>query len=179
MNAIQKLIGFLTTLWGLLAVASAAFPGAAALMDLPIAANNSKIAALYPVIGTVASAFCLLLLISYQRELREITFARRLAIRSVLLGFVLFFSFVTVRSVYLDIQVAQQAQPPQIGAFTLTHRSLGLLKVEHFVDGKLIQIEERGDPLDVLALALFASTFASFTLGFSALGVYTYERSQG
>src|SRR6185436_5321453 len=99
MNAIQKLIGFLTTLWGLLAVASAAFPGAAALVDLPIAASNSKIAALYPVIGTVASAFCLLLLISYQRELREITFARGLAIKSVSVGFALFFSFVTVRSV--------------------------------------------------------------------------------
>ncbi len=64
MDAIKKLAGFLTSLWGILAVVSISFPGAAALLDLPIAVENSKISELYPVIGMISSAFCLLMLIS-------------------------------------------------------------------------------------------------------------------
>ncbi len=175
MNQIKKLFSFLTTLWGALAVTAIAFPGATALLEIPIAAENSKISALYPVIGTICSAFCLLILLSYQEELRVHSFARKLALRAGILGFLLFMSFVMIRVVYLDINVSQRGEPPQTGEFIYRHHGLGLMLIERYQDGQLVQREERGDPLDVLALALFAVTFASFTVGFSALGIHTFK----
>jgi hypothetical protein len=178
MSELKKLFAFLTTLWGALAVTAIAFPGATALMDIPIAVENSKISALYPVIGTIGSAFCLLILLSYQEELRVHSFARKLALRAGILGFLFFMSFVMVRVVYLDVNISQRGEPPEQGAFIYRHHGQGLMKLERYQDGVLVQVEERGDPLDVLALALFAATFASFTLGFSALGIHTFKANE-
>lgn len=178
MNQIKKLFAFLTTLWGALAVTAIAFPGATALLEIPIAVQNSKITALYPVIGTIGSAFCLLILLSYQEELRAHAFARKLALRAGILGFLLFMSFVMIRMVYLDVNISQRAEPPAVGEYVYRHHGLGVMKIERYKDGKLVQVEERGDPLDVLALALFAATFASFTLGFSALGIHTFKANE-
>jgi hypothetical protein len=175
MESIKKLLTFLTTLWGALAVTAIAFPGAAALLDVPLAVEHSKISTLYPVLGTISSAFGLLILLSFQEELRQHAFARRLAVRSAAAGFLLFLCFVMVRVAYLDIQVSQRSQPPEVGEYVLRHHSLGIMRLEKFSDGKLVQVEERGDPLDVLALGLFAATFASFTVGFSALGIHTFK----
>ncbi len=82
------------------------------------------------------------------------------------IAFVLFFSFVLVKTVYLDIQIADRREPPVSGTLTITQRSLGLLMIETYQNGKKIRDEERGDPLDILALILFAGTFASFTVCF-------------
>lgn len=180
MQSIKKLAAFLTSLWGVLAVASIAFPGTAALLDLPIAVENSKISDLYPIVGIICSAFCLLMLIVYQTDLSSLEIARKVSLFTAPAAFILFFAFVLLKTVYLDIQVADNRTPPTDGTVTITHRSLGLLKIETYINGELVRIEERGDPLDVLSLAFFAGTFASFTLCFGALGIHTYEmRTKG
>ena len=72
--------------------------------------------------------------------------------------------------------VNQREKPPSTISTQITHRKLGVLLVETYENGEVVRSEERGDPLDILALAFFVGTFASFTLGFSALGIYTYEQ---
>ncbi len=177
MAGTKKHFGFFTALWGILAVASAALPGTAALLELPIAAENSKIADLYPVIGTMVSVFCVLLLLSYKQELGSLRFARRLSVISAAVGFTFFLLFVELRTVYLDSHVADFADPPMSGPHTTIERSFGIIKVMDYIDGKLVGAEERGDPLDVCSLALFAATFGAFTLAFTALSIHTYEAS--
>ena len=179
MHQLKKLFEFLTSLWGALAVLAIAFPGASSLLNIPISVSNSRISDLYPVIGTISSAFCLLILLSYQEELKVHAFARRLAVWAGLVGFACFMGFVVVKVFFLDIEASRQSvNPPERGELFIEHRNSGVIMSEHFINGELVATVKRGDPMDVVALALFAATFASFTLAFSALGIHTFKASE-
>src|SRR5262245_22585225 len=90
MDSIKRLLKFECILWGALAVAAIAFPGATSLFKLPIAVSDSMIGGLYPVIGTAVSAFSTLFLIAYKKELRELKFARKLAVWGLTVGLICF-----------------------------------------------------------------------------------------
>ena len=72
----------LRSLWGVLAAAAVIFPGAAALLKVPLAVENSKISILYPVIGVIVSAFALLLATAYRDQFSELARARRWAVNA-------------------------------------------------------------------------------------------------
>ena len=178
MDAIKRILGFLGSLWGALAVAAIAFPGATALLKVPIAVSESTIAGLYPVIGTIVSAFSTLFLIAYKQELTELKFARKLAVWGMALGLTFFFAFVSVRLFVLDIASEERIQGPSASNVTLVMKKHGIIQTEVTEGDKLLRAERRGDPFDVLGLILFAGTFASLTFGFTALGIHAYQTSR-
>lgn len=175
MTALKRLFTFLSSLWGLLAVAALAFPGATALLNVPIAVDNSTIAALYPVIGTIVSAFATLFLVAYKKDLGSLQFARKLAIWGMAVGLGCFFAFVSVRLFLLDVSFAEKRQP-ELGQEVTVDRTKGLIRTKITNTDGTISMESRGDPFDVLGLLLFAGTFASLTFGFTALGIHAYQQ---
>lgn len=178
MNSIKRLLEFLSTLWGTLAVAAIAFPGATALLKLPIAVSESTIASLYPVIGTIVSAFATLFLIAYKEELRILQFARKLAVWGMAVGLVCFFSFVSVRLFLLDVHSEENIPGASQGMLTRISKKPGIIQTEITQNDRLVRIERRGDPFDVLGLFFFAGTFASLTFGFTALGINAYQQKE-
>ena len=178
MDAIKKLLGFLSTLWGALAGAAVAFPGAAALLKLPIAVQNSQISGLYPASGMIFSAFATLFLIAYTDELSELKFARKLALSGMALGFLFFVAFVCVRVFILDIVDVKTIPGPSQSSATIITKENGLIITEVKEGDKPTRIGQRGDPFDILGLVLFIGTFASLTFGFTALGIHTYQKGR-
>ncbi|RIJ06227.1 hypothetical protein DXK93_00190 [Achromobacter sp. K91] len=175
MTALKRLFTFLSSLWGLLAVAALAFPGATALLKVPIAVDNSTIAPLYPVIGTIVSAFATLFLVAYKQDLGSLLFARKLAIWGMAVGLVCFFAFVSVRLFLLDVSSAEIRQH-ELGQEVRTNRAKGRIQTQITHRDGTQSVESRGDPFDVLGLFLFAGTFASLTFGFTALGIHAYQQ---
>ena len=178
MGSIKQILAFLSSLWGALAAAAIAFPGATSLLKVPIAVSQSKIAGLYPVIGTIVSAFATLFLIAYKKELSVLSYARRLAVWGMVIGVACFFSFVAVRLFILDVKSEENPNIIVQGQHTRISRNQGIIQTEITQDGKSVRIELRGDPYDLLGLFFFAGTFASLTFGFTALGIHAYHQKE-
>lgn len=178
MTSIKHLLAFLSSLWGALAVAAIAFPGATALLNVPIAVSNSTIAGLYPVIGTIVSAFATLFLIAYKQNLTKLQFAQKLAVWGMILGLVCFFSFGAVRLFVLDTSAFETISGPSQGSTTRITRDRGIIEIEIWENDMVIRHERRGDPFDLLGLFLFAGIFASLTFGFTALGIHAYQQKE-
>jgi hypothetical protein len=187
MATIKELLNYLKTLWGLLATAAVLFPGAAAFLKIPIAVEESKIAALYPIIGTTVSAFATLFLITFRKQLLDLKFAHKLSIFGMAFALVCFFSFVLVRVVYLDVDMYRVVSSDREKNIEIReYKKRGLLGEEHtelvsrVPDGgrKIFYESRRGDPLDIVALLLFTGTFASLGFAFTALGIHTYEATR-
>lgn len=178
MNSIKRLLDFLSTLWGALAIAAVAFPGASTLLKLPIAPSDSNIGGLYPVIATIVSAFALLFLLAYKEELRLLKFARKLGVWGMVIGVICFFSFVSIRLFLLDVYGEQRISNFSQGRETRILRKPGVIQTEILENDKLLSREMRGDPFDVLAMFFFAGAFASLTFGFAALGINAYQSKE-
>ena len=175
MVTIKRIVSFLSSLWGALAVATVAFPGAAALLKVPLAVEHSRLAQFYSLLPTVASSFCILFLIAYKVELAELTRARRVAVSAVAIGFLCFFSFLGVRVYYLDIDATQIIEEDADGQVIRVEQSKGLLLRKYLTGDKVTYEDRRADPYDILSLALFTASFAALSLGFGSLGIYTYQ----
>ncbi len=184
---LKELLSYLKTLWGLLGAAAVLFPGASALLKIPVATEESRIAALYPIIGTTISAFGILLLITYRERLLDLKFARKLGIVSMAVALSCFFAFLSVRVVYLDVETHRLVSSDleknievwvskNKGLLLEEHRELGGQTSER--DRRTLYQSLRGDPLDILALLMFTGTFASLGFAFTALGIHNYEVSR-
>lgn len=178
MKNLNRILMFLKSLWGVLTTATVLFPGAAALLKLPIAVQNSKIATLYPTIGIIVSAFALLLLTAYRDRLVVLDLARRWATFSMVVAMALFFSFVLVRVFVLNVDYENRYLDSARNVEVWFARSRGIIgERETRLDGKVEATvkSERGDPWDVLSLVFFTGSFASLTVAFGVLGLHAYE----
>lgn len=179
MSKANEALSFLKTLWGSLAATAVLFPGAAALLKLPISAANSKISILYPVIGGVFAAFSLLFSTVYRDRFVELKTARAWALFSIAIAIVSFFSFVSVRVYFLDVR--SEARYLAMGGRQVVEisKNAGLvLEQTKDREGELTAVPdvivEKGDPWDLAALILFCFTLSSLTFAFSALGLHAY-----
>jgi len=178
MNSIKQLLAFLSNLWGLLGVAAVAFPGASTFLKVPVAPSDSNIGGLYPVIGTIVSAFAALFLVAYKKDLRSLQFARKLAIWGIVLGVICFFSFVSTRLFLLDVYSEEHISQPSQRRETRILRKPGVIQTEVYENERMLSRHMRGDPFDVLALFFFAGAFASLSFGFTALGINAYQQKE-
>jgi hypothetical protein len=185
-SSILDLIKFLKNLWGALAVAAILFPGAATLLKLPLAVENSVIDFLYPVTPMLIATFSLLFLTAYKSELRCIKTARKLSVRSMGLGILGLFAFLFVRVEYLDINTRKQYHEDSTGFEYRESRSKGIIQVERVktsVTNNNVVEEEKynymyGDPIDILALFIFTMTFTAFTIAFGSLGIHAFHQQK-
>ena len=164
---------FLRSLWGALALVAIAFPGAAALLKLPIAVENSRIAILYPVIGVVVAAFALLLATAYRDSFRSIAIARRWAVTAMSVALICFFGYVGTRVFLLDVEHHEEFLARDGDQLVLISKKRGEIREERKMKGDGPTAipntsSRRGDPWDVLSLALFAGVFGSLSLSFGS-----------
>jgi len=172
---------FLRNFWGLLAAVAVVFPGAAALLKVPLAVENSKIAILYPVIGVVGSAFAVLLTTAYRERLASLELARKWAVSAMLAAAICFFGFIGVRVYLLDIDYKAEYLRRDGDVKVIEEKSRGLIfERTEMLGGALTAFpnvsRESGDPWDILALALFTASFSLVALSFSSLGLHVYEQ---
>jgi len=80
MGKLKEILAFLGSLWGVLTSTAILFPGAASLMNFPIAVKKSVLAPLYPIVAMIVAAFALLLLTVYRDDLAALSVARRTAV---------------------------------------------------------------------------------------------------
>ena len=179
MSKSSEALSFLKSLWGALAATAVLFPGAAALLQLPITVEHSKIATLYPVIGGVLAAFSLLFATVYRDKFASLESARKWALSAFTIGLLAFFSFVSVRVYFLDVKSETSFLDMQGRQVTTISKNSGvIMETTKDREGELTEVPdlivERGDPWDLLALVFFSTTFASLTFAFSALGLHAY-----
>lgn len=185
MHKLRAILKFLTSLWGLLASAAVLFPGAAALLKIPIAVENSQIKQLYVAIGTIIAAFSLLLLISYRDTLGNLSRARIVALVSALLALLTLFGFLGMRIFVLDVRTT--AETAVGGKFLYEAKDRGIIlketgrriiEDENSYRRETESKEQRGDPWDLLALFLFTITLSSLTVAFGSLGIHSYQETE-
>lgn len=179
MTTATDALKFLRSLWGALALVSVAFPGAAALLKLPLAVENSRIAALYPIIGVVVAAFALLLATAYRDEFSSLAVARRWAVTAMSVALICFFGYVGTRVFLLDVEHQQEFVARDGEQLVRISKNRGVILEDAKMKGEGPTIipntsSLRGDPWDVLALALFAGVFGSLSLSFTCLGLHVY-----
>jgi hypothetical protein len=172
----QKILKFLSSLWGSLAVVIALFPGAAALLGAPLSPANSVIKPLYTVLPTIVASFGLLLLLSYKDLFSNLARARRWALGAFCAALLFIFALIAIRVVWLDIKESREFLGEGSVATTI-QRNNGLVSVEKRYPRKTELVNEAeqlvyGDPLDVVALFLATSAFVGFTVAFGALGLH-------
>ncbi|MDT4898037.1 MAG: hypothetical protein QOH25_3114 [Acidobacteriota bacterium] len=186
MKKLQKIFKFLKSLWGALTTAAILFPGAAALLKVPIAVENSHIASLYPIVATIVSAFGLLLMIAYLDTLANVAKARKTSVIAMSIALLSFFGYVAVRVYLLDVEYVRMYKDPVEKTQTAYARRRGEViistrSLNQIADGNLPEATDitSGDPWDLLGLMLFSGTFASFSVAFGALGLHVYEKHSG
>jgi hypothetical protein len=169
---------FLRSLWGLLATAAILFPGAAALLKVPIAVENSRIAALYPTLGVILSSFALLFLTAYKDRLSDLALARKWAISSFTIALIMLFSFVSLRVCILDVDKVKRSIDKEHNVEIVIGKERGFIFEEKIPLGESKYASFRskqGDPWDILGLIFFTGTFATLTLAFGSLGLHVYK----
>jgi hypothetical protein len=183
MLRLRDAIAFLKTIWGALAGAAILFPGAVALLGLPIAPEKSRIALWYPVLGSIFAAFGLLLLLAYGEQLKSLSWARRTAVRGVVTAAFCVFALLSLRAFLLDPVVARVYYDSQSKVSVKEQKGGGVIMRQEIASDSLVSSpsspsaetsSERPDPLDVVALALFVATMTSLAVGFGALGLHSY-----
>jgi hypothetical protein len=177
MTTATDAIRFLRSLWGALALIAVTFPGAAALLKLPIAVENSRIAALYPVIGVVVAAFALLMATAYRDKFASLAVARRWAVTAMSVALICFFGYVGTRVFLLDVEHNQEFLAHDGEQLVRIVKKRGIIIEDTKMKGDGLTAipntsSSRGDPWDVLSLALFAGVFASLSLSFTCLGLH-------
>jgi hypothetical protein len=180
MSKASDALSFLRSFWGLLAVVSISFPGAAALFKIPVAVELSKISSLYPIVGGIVSAFALLLATTYRENFLNLSAARRWAVTSMAIAFFSFFAYVGVRIFLLDLAYEEQYVRKDGDEMYTFSKYQGIIReTVESTDKSITAIpstkKESGDPWDILSLLFFTITFASLTVSFSVLGLHVYE----
>lgn len=173
----QRIWKYLGSLWGALSVAAILFPGAASLLGTGVGPENSQLRAYYTFLPSVLAAFALLLLTSMRTELATLQRARRWAVRSFVVSVVVLFGFLMVRQTLVAVK---SIDPPQRveDQVTQVEKSHGIMRITvKYTSGTLISQMERGDPWDILSLALLSSAFMLLTIAFGSLGINEYSRS--
>lgn len=181
MNAITRLTGFLASLWGVLAAAAILFPGAAAVLELPIAVKNSQIAALYPAFGSTIAALALLFLTVYRDRLTRLEFARKVSAWAGALGLASLLAFVGIRTFALDLQYSRKSIDHARNLVVEEAKDRGVIRIleKTYSEASPSPTEfasERGDPWDLASLTTFIALFSAFTVAFGALGIHVYQR---
>jgi hypothetical protein len=183
MSQASNALKFLRSFWGLLAAVTVVFPGAAALLNVPLAVEHSKIAVLYPVVGVIASAFAVLLATAYRERLFSLEVARTWAVTSMLAAGACFFGFIGVRVYLLDLDYKTEYVRRDGDELVIEGKSRGMIMERSEMKGGVVTAIpnvslEAGDPWDILALALFTSSFSLVALSFSSLGLHVYEQER-
>lgn len=191
----EKLIGFLHTLWGKVAVTTAVLPGVAALFDVSVALENSPLKTMYPVLGTAISSFVVLLLVSRPEWFVRWKVTASVAIITMLFGLALLIFLLLGRSM-MDYQTrstypADSLQGfiamPGLRAFPQNkpgqkleiretwNRGRGTKEV--IVDGQVQTSQEYSEGFpEVLLLASFVLSIAFLTAAFTVLGIHAYVK---
>ncbi|WLI10346.1 MULTISPECIES: hypothetical protein [Pseudomonas] len=180
----MRLVNFLTSLWGILTAAAVLFPGAAAILKLPIAVENSQIGALYPTFGSIIAAFSLLFLTAYQDKLSSLTLARNISTMAATLAIISLFTFVGIRIFALDIDYERRTIDTERNLLVQEGKIRGLILYSEkiYTPTALAPSEtqsKRGDPWDLACLASFILMFSSLTVAFGSLGIHTYQKHRG
>lgn len=178
LQSLTKLFKFLTKLWGILAVSAILFPGAAILLKLPLATENSELAFLYPVLPIIISSFCLLYLTTYLNELSVQKTARKISIIGFILSIILFFSFLFIRVEYLNVEVVKEYYNEKSSYVYFEKRSKGLIFVERRSKDDKEFNYEYGDPVDIIALLCISLTFSCLTIAFGSLGIFSFMEAK-
>jgi len=179
MNQMLKWVKYLKSLWGTLSATAILFPGAATLLKMPIAVENSLIKALYPTISSIFASFALLLLFSFKDSLNKLQTARKVAVFSMIIAFISVFGFIFIKTYYLDVMIVKEysegdhliKEAKKKGIIMFSTRALFADPVSHSPDS---WDQEKADPLDMVALILFTLSITSLTLAFGSLGIYSY-----
>jgi hypothetical protein len=168
MLRLRDAIAFLKTIWGALAGAAILFPGAVALLGLPIAPEKSRIALWYPVLGSIFAAFGLLLLLAYGEQLKSLSWARRTAVRGVVTAAFCVFALLSLRAFLLDPVVARVYYDSQSKVSVKEQKGGGVIMRQEIASDSLVSSpsspsaetsSERPDPLDVVALGAFCCNY--------------------
>lgn len=175
----RKIWNYLGSLWGALSGVTILFPGVISLTKLSFGPNHSEVKAHYAVIPTLLSMFALLLLTSYRAELANLRRARRLALAAFTLAVLMLFGALLLRQTKVNVT---QVEAPVTSGGRVTHkaRGQGTIEVEitSELTGEWIAKTKKGDPLDILLLALTSGGFVFLTVAFGSLGINEYYQSQ-
>jgi len=196
-SRVQEVLAFLRTLWGKVAVATAALPGLSALFDVSIALENSPLKPMYPVLGTATSSFFILLLAARRRWFVRWKATACTAIGAAIVGLALLLAFLLARST-MDYQSNAtyaadslpgivlgmgMGSPPtgrsdqNIEVRTRWDRGRGTTEV--LVDGRpQAKQEQPAGIAEVLLLATFVSSMGFLAAAFTALGTHAYATSR-
>lgn len=179
----MRLANFLTSLWGILTAAAVLFPGAAAILKLPIAVEHSKISELYPAFGSVIAAFSLLMISVYQDKLSSLQTARMISTLAATVAILALFTFVGIRTFALDVDFQRQTIDKERNIIVQEGKSKGLItyREKNYVSTGDVSSEvlsEEGDPWDLGCLAAFILMFSSLTVAFGALGIHVYQNQR-
>ena len=176
------MFAFLGSLWGVLTSVAILFPGAAALLNLPLIAD-SPLKGVYAAIAPVFSALAVLcILLRGASKLNRWEAALRYAIVFGAGAFVLLTLFVSVKTTFLhDAQWSDTTWDP------LVHHSRlksvlrteiisrdGSVCVRRTAEGCVVEQSERIDPWELVALLLFVLAFVFLSAAFSAAGIHFY-----
>lgn len=161
-----------------MAVAVAALPVMSYFSDVSIASEKSQISGLYGALPSLLSAFALLLLTTFKNELKNLQYARKIALSFVFVGFVSIFLFIGIKTFIVDLDSRDKLISADGRTETWVDRSRGMIQMKTFDlksnSDKAISESVKGDPWDIAALASYTLAIAGLSIGFCALGIHSY-----
>ena len=175
---IIRAVKYLSNLWGLLSVTAVIFPGAAALFKLQIAPRESEISGLYTGLTTIFCSFSILFLTSFSEKLANLDWARKLALRAIVIAILSIFAFLTVKFIFVEIKVRDVYRQGDGKIVEIMKDNGKIMHSEHYENSDNVspinQITTdyvKPDPLDIVQMAAFIITMSAITVAFSSLGL--------
>jgi hypothetical protein len=182
MKFISQLFTYLKSLWAILAIAVAALPAMNYFSDVSVVPRNSQIAGLYGALPSLSAAFALLLLTTFRNELKDLKYARKVALIFVVGGFFSTFSFIGIKTFMVDLESSERLISHDGTTRKWVDKSRGVIQTKTFdlksASDEAVSENLRGDPWDIAGLATYTLAIAGFSIGFCALGIYSFMNEE-